>query len=769
MIVGAAALAWVIAASQHEPQSFSVAAGSTLESINRLAAQADVDVVVAVDLRGRRSPAIRGSMSTQAAFRGLLEPVGARAVDLGGGAYRIESLPRRRVPSVAPAEPVIVSLAEVVVTGPLRQGGLEGANGRSAVPFSALERLDGGLSSDVIADQSSSVDSTRQGNGRNKLFIRGVADSAFSGPLQATVGQYFGDVRLTYGSPDPDLALIDMAGIEVFEGPQGARFGAGSIGGVVRFEPVPPDLDERTARLSAGASATAGGAPGADMSAIVNTPVGHRNALRLAVYARHDGGFVDSPALKARDVDGVDTVGARLAVRRTGRNWTVDVAGLGQRIAADDAQTADRTAGEPEKTRRIAEPYASELMLLGVVAHRRLHGVRFTSATSVLQQRIAERFDASLPTLGQPAAVDRRQDTVALSSEVRLESDRRRGWSWTGGAAVALGRTQAVREHFEGDLSAAPVYGVDLERRFFEGAVFGEAILTVSEDLRLALGGRISATEGRHDFRWLDDRLADSVTPDDGREVFFTPSAALTWRTLKGVSVFARLEQGVRPGSLSETNGMYERFRSDRLTLVEAGVRTPATSSLWAEMSLGWIDWRDMQGDVATIGGALVTTNIGDGQIGFIQAKAAWRPFDFVEMSGSVFFNDSDLKLAGIGVIGVKGDRIPNVAPLGGQLSLEHTGLSLAGMPLSLSTDLRYVGRSVPGLGPGLDLDQGGYLRVDLGARVGGDHRAVTMRVTNATNEAAIRYGVGSPYQLSEPQGAPLRPLTFRLSYEATF
>src|SRR3546814_3113341 len=58
---------------------------------------------------------------------------------------------------------------------------------------------------DSILSRTASVSSTHLGPGRNKLFIRGIADSSFTGPTQSTVGQYFGDIRLSYNAPDPDL------------------------------------------------------------------------------------------------------------------------------------------------------------------------------------------------------------------------------------------------------------------------------------------------------------------------------------------------------------------------------------------------------------------------------------------------------------------------------------------------------------------------------------------------------------------------------------
>src|SRR3546814_15868348 len=59
-----------------------------------------------------------------------------------------------------------------------------------------------------------SLSSTHAGTGRNKLFIRAIADSGVAGPTQATTGQYLGDMRLNYPAPDPDLRLFDMQGVE---------------------------------------------------------------------------------------------------------------------------------------------------------------------------------------------------------------------------------------------------------------------------------------------------------------------------------------------------------------------------------------------------------------------------------------------------------------------------------------------------------------------------------------------------------------------------
>jgi len=777
---GLLTLALVAAAPTAQAQAtstapISVPPSSAIDAVNRLAAQAGVDVVMAVDLSGQRSAGLRGRLSVVQAFDRLLRPLGARAVPLGRGVYRIEAAPAvapaRRVPikprSAASEAPT--QLDEVIVTAPVHRGGLDGANGRSPVDAGALERLAGAGSSEAIADLSPTVDSTRQGSGRNKLFVRGLADSAFSGPLQATVGQYLGDLRLTYGSPDPDLALIDIRRVEVFEGPQGSRFGSGSIGGVVRITPEPPNPEAASGSFVIGGSATRGGGAGADAAVVVNRPLNDRIGWRVVAYGRREGGFINSPVRGEDDADGVDTVGARTALRITGGAWTVDGLALVQTTHADDAQLVP-DARHLETAGPIAQPYESSLALLGLSASRRSGGFRLTSATSLSRQVLDERFDATVAGPDGDAVVDRRQTTEAFSTEVRIESDPDALWAWNGGAALATGDTKARRQRRPLDPANGATWGVDLSRHFTEAALFGEVIAKPSDTLAFAFGGRLAFVRIINRIEAMGLPAAGRTLDPDGFDTGFTPTIDVRWSSPVGVQVFGRFEQGVRPAGVSEAEGALERYDPDRVSLVETGLRSRPGQGPWsAEVSVGYLDWRDIQADTVTIGGDLVTANIGDGVIHFVQLKAAWRVGDRLYLSGGAFANHSRVDLEGLGTIGVDGGVIPNVAPYGAQFSLDYGPVSFAGLPLSLGADLRYVGRSQLGLGPGLDTSQGDYVRADLSARLGDERRALVLRVNNPLDVRATRFGLGSPYQLFDPHVAPLRPLTIRVGFETAF
>lgn len=773
MTAAALAAAALIALQAGAPRTFDIPRGLAAQSINRLAAQGGIDVVIAANLNGRATPALRGRMSAEAALDRMVSPLGARAVRIGENMYRIEVAPRpanRRPtrPASPPPEVGPTTLGEVVVTA-LPPVGLGGVTGPEAVQTGALARFEGAGASDAIADLSATVDSTRQGVGRNKLFVRGLADSAMNGPLQATVGQYLGDLRLNYGSPDPDLALIDIRRIEVFEGPQGTRFGAGSIGGVLRVEPQPPAFGQTFGRAILGAGVTSGGAPSTDGALVLNRPFGENLAGRLVAYARRDGGFLDNPMQGVREADGVSTRGGRAALRWTTGGWIIDAIGLAQRVQADDAQTVAVGEQRFNKIGRVQEPYESTIALMGLTASRDLGWARLTSATSVSRQRLDERFDASQTINPWASFVDRRQTATTASTELRLHTDPIHGWTWTGGAALAVGETLVERRRYDLSSIQPPAYGSDLTRTFAEATAFGEASVSPAPDWRVAVGARLSATHIDTDVQGVE-LLARTTGRLGGATLRITPSVSARWDATEAMTLFGRLENAVRPAGVSEAGGAFQRYQGDRVVLAELGLRTRnRNDDLWGEVSVGWVDWRDVQADIVTLGGDLVTANVGDGRIAFVSAKAAWSPAPDLSVSGGVFLNESRLTQTLPGIIGGGTTEIPNVAPIGAQLSLDYEPGTLAGQPLRLGADLRYVGQSQIGVGPMLDVPQGGYLRTELTARLGDEQRAWTLRVSNPFDTAGVRYGIGSPYQLADPQAVPVRPLTIRLAFEAAF
>ncbi|GGP00817.1 hypothetical protein EV664_1241 [Stakelama pacifica] len=128
-----------------------------------------------------------------------------------------EDAPRRR--RVPPPQPPVKPPPpkEIIITASkqdVAQADYPGAF--DVASFDEAQSLHlGNEGSEALLRELPNMTSTNLGSGRNKLFIRGIADSSFNGQLQSTISQYFGESRLTYSAPDPDLALYDIEKVEV--------------------------------------------------------------------------------------------------------------------------------------------------------------------------------------------------------------------------------------------------------------------------------------------------------------------------------------------------------------------------------------------------------------------------------------------------------------------------------------------------------------------------------------------------------------------------
>ena len=293
--------------------------------------------------------------------------------------------------------------------------------------------------SEAIEARSVGFSSTHLGAGRNKLFIRGIADSSFSGPTQSPVGQYFGDMRTGYSGPDPDLKLIDLKSVEILEGPQGTLYGSGALGGIVLLKPNMPDLGKASGNAATGVSLTWHGDPGYDLSGMVNAPLGNRAALRLVGYHAREGGYIDNDATGGSDINDIEVMGARATLTaELAPGWFVDLAGIGQRIDGADSQYADDAGSGLSRDSLVDQPFSSDFTLASLVVRKDDGPVRFRSTTGASWQDVHERFDASAD--GAVRQLGQHSRARAVSNETRLWRPMAGGYSWLVGFSSILHR-----------------------------------------------------------------------------------------------------------------------------------------------------------------------------------------------------------------------------------------------------------------------------------------------------------------------------------------
>ena len=493
---------------------------------------------------------------------------------------------------------------------------------------------------EAIEARSVGFSSTHLGAGRNKLFIRGIADSSFSGPTQSPVGQYFGDMRTGYSGPDPDLKLVDMNSVELLEGPQGTLYGSGALGGIVLLKPNMPTFGALSGTAASGASVTWHGDPSYDLSGTINAPLATNVALRAVGYHARDGGYVDNRATGKRDINDVRVNGGRatLSAELT-PGWFVDLAGIGQRIRGDDSQYADKDLPGLSRDSLVDQPFDSDFTLASFVVRKDSGSVRFRSTTGASWQDVDENFDASID--GDVRQLRQHSQARAVSNETRLWRPMADGYSWLAGFSSIIHRYEVSREIAEDgaifDLSGA-------ENRVRETTLFGEVGFELTPRIEATLGARYTLSDlrgtGEHLSPLAFDRLADEDT--DREEQRLLPSAALLARPIDGLTLYARYQQGFRPGGLSIANDSVRLYRNDRLATAEAGFRygRPGRDRFDLQGSVTHSRWYDIQADFLDPGGLPVTENIGDGRVWTITVNGGARITPELRLEAGVAWND---------------------------------------------------------------------------------------------------------------------------------
>ncbi|WP_374944369.1 TonB-dependent receptor domain-containing protein [Sphingomonas sp.] len=751
-----------------QTRSFDIPAGTLADAVIAVGTQANVTVGLTVpDLAVLRVPRLVGRMPVAEALRRLLAGTPASFVQVDGATFRIV---RRREPRIAPSLPSAppVVPADIVVTATKRAVFLtDYPGGVVLADVSRLRPNRPASGSQALVDQLPMLSSTHLGPGRNKLFIRGIADSSFSGPTQATVGQYLGDVRLNYSAPDPDLSLHDIAAVEVLEGPQGTLYGAGSLGGILRLVPVQPSLTDTSLLIESGVATTAKGTSGGDLAAIVNLPIRDGVlAARAVGYGSVEGGYIDDRGRGRADINRTTTRGGRIILRiQPSTNWTIDVGAVRQDINSRDGQYAERGLPPLERSSAISQPFDNDYTLGSIVVRHTSSATTLTSVSSAVSHELTSSFDATDPVQSSSAVprLFREQERVMLlSNETRLARTTA-GGNWVIGAEFLHSSDRLSR--VLGPV-ASPAALPGTRNVVTEGSLFGEITRSVFGAVSATVGARAVLTR-----LIAETREAAAPAEEPHRHASsFLPSIGVLWRAQPRLSIFARYQEGFRPGGLSTGQAVTQRFESDTVSSVETGLRYGATGDRFsASATVSHVNWENIQADLVSDNGLPYVANIGSGSITGFEAQVSWRPMPEVTAEGAVFAANSGLEHPAPGFASRQGDSLPNVAAVVARGAI-RASLPVAGKAVEIEGSVRYAGPSRLGVGTVLDLDQGRYVETALGASVPVGPVTLSLDATNLFDARGNVFALGNPFSVAAGrQVTPLRPRTLRLGTRVAF
>ncbi|MFW2351315.1 TonB-dependent receptor [Qipengyuania sp.] len=449
--------------------------------------------------------------------------------------------------------------------------------------------------------------------GRTRIILRGIN----TGGASPTAAVYVDDTPFgpSTGASNGailagDIDTFDIERVEVLRGPQGTLYGANSLGGLVKFVTVAPQLGEFQVRAKAGYEVTDGGDDGWSANGVVNIPVGDTIALRASGYYRDVGGYIDTVGINRENANDYASYGGRASLLfEPSEDFSVRLTAIAQNIRSNsragfdvDPVTLkpldfDPTTGDPISDGRLTRSeYFPER---NDVDYRLYNGtvewdMGFATLTTVTSYGTLDQTEVYDVTYQLPGIADAIYggpgvDPLGITfpafsgqkkftQEVRLDSPSNDSFEWLIGGyftkedgllfqnyqPFVLATGEAVDPALTlpvgaggADVTFPTFLTAVLDSQYKEYAAFGSATWYITPAFDITAGARYSHNE-QDTLQSLDGSLLffsgfavediPDVVTGTSKENVFTWSVAPRLELSDQTTLYARVAKGYRPG-----------------------------------------------------------------------------------------------------------------------------------------------------------------------------------------------------------------------------
>ncbi len=501
------------------------------------------------------------------------------------------------------------AIEEIVVTATKRSSTIQ------AVPFSVAVQSgeyiarSGASNLEELSRDFAGLSVQNLGPGQSQVAIRGVSAGQIvrdQPGVKEQVGVYMDESVVSLSLFTPDFDLFDLDRVELLRGPQGTLFGAGSVGGTVRYITHQPELEENYGLVEVDLNSVADGGEGGHAKGMANLALSDAAALRVVAYATEYAGFIDALSENGARHDDVNA-GMRRGIRAALLWQVTDRLSITPRVIFQEVETdgfnreevynlfanpytTSRPAiqlGEREQYLLLEEAFEDETMLFDVAIRADFEHFSVSSVSSLMTRDLLVSRDASalsasvgISPLGFADAgvrfASNLRDTTEMdqfTQEVHLTSVRESQLQWLVGMFYSdLQRDYAQRlptpgydayvdAHLGGPVSddtrngytvLDSPYNSDLPYDISQLAIFGEVNYAVSDRLEFTLGGRWYDWEEERTFLsgglFSNGDLQTDATESNG----FSPRVLASYQLNEQVTWNAQASRGFRLGGVND-------------------------------------------------------------------------------------------------------------------------------------------------------------------------------------------------------------------------
>jgi outer membrane receptor protein involved in Fe transport len=656
----------------------------------------------------------------KAVIRSLLLSGGASLVLLAHGAQAqtVTSETARPQPT-GPSDSGIASdgtgVSEIIVTAQKRSERLQDVPASVAVLSTQDLTKQGAVRFEDYATRVPGLTFTSVRTGQAQVTLRGITTGAAQSA--SSTGYYVdeapvGSVNAYTGgsSTTPDLDPSDLAQIEVLKGPQGTLYGAGAVGGLLKFVTAQPDFENVTGRIAGGVTSVKKGDVGYSARGMINIPLAKDElVLRVSGFDRRDSGFIDNvtPRIAKDDLNGARVRGFRgLLSAKFGPDVRLDIQAIGQDTRTDGTNSVDVDAltlrpieGDLKQRRQVRETGFVKFRLYNATLRADLGQIGLVSSTTYQHTRLNQQADASRglgvalgALLGIPGGIGLRANQTTYSArwvqELRATGrnlanglfDAQLGFYYTHeDDSNRVPRYDPLLPSTGAALPLPNIITASILSKYEEYSVFGNVTLHLGD--RFDVLGGIRYSNDKQDYAQDYSGLlvgGRRINTGDEKANIFTYLVSPRFKINPDMMIYGRVSTGYRPGGPNAVPppSVFPdaplQFNPDKLTSYEIGYKASFMDrKVTLDAALFYTDWKDIQIQTSA-GGFNFFVNGGSARSKGGEVTLRVMPTRGLLLGLNAGYTLAKLASDAPAAGGVDGDRLPYVPKVQGSLTGEY-------------------------------------------------------------------------------------------------
>jgi outer membrane receptor protein involved in Fe transport len=657
--------------------------------------------------------------------------------------------------------------------------------------------------------------------GQARVSLRGIS-SVSPG---AAIGTYLDETPMgssgiwnRAGSQTLDMLPYDLDRLEVLNGPQGTLYGAGSMGGIIKYVMKPASLTKLEAKVGGSVFSIDGaGDIGTSAQGMVNFPIiEDKLGLRLSVYGKSSPGYIDNVTIGNDDVNSYEQYGGRLAINwRPVDNISVKINALSSKIKSDAISavsfaSANTLSGyDGAFVISPANPLGGQAFYYPQTFEKKVDYISSTinwyadkfdivSATSWSKTKASFSLDNTIDSdsllsyygfTGSGVKFIGDTSLEKFTQELRLSSKEGKNLEWVVGAYYTHEEAENDQYNLVYDIASGQLnpylapyaFEAHLPTSYDEYAAFGNATYHFTEKFDVTAGLRFAKNRQKYQVfggglfaPFNGTKYADPTTED-----VTTWMVNARYDLSPDKMVYARIATGYRPGGQnSPLPNVPEVVNSDSLTNYEVGIKSQFLDKRATfNLSAFWIDWSDIQ-MTATDGIYSFYANGGEAESKGFELASEYLATDNLKFGFTLAYTDTQLTSVIDGAPFMTGYQLPGVPKWSTSLTADYNFNLPNDWDGNVGGGLRWIDKqwllavqSLSSASPTLEADA--YTVLDLNASISKGRFTYKLFAKNLGNADAYQ---GATIHLDALTGAAnqvdvytLQPRTIGLGVDIAF